>query len=170
MREARSCFNFNRLALCLSLSLSLKLVIMKFGVKVVFPVLPRYWVIPSNSTPQNNDDLICNINFNNQEIDLAKLLSFLGVLLDVNLSCFHIGQIKKLSTRLNTACYQIRVLQDIVDFNTMKTVHYAVYFFYCPAGIEFGKSHLMQLLFSNLSKLNFSKKVFEKKCKAIAKK
>lgn len=94
----------------------------------------------------------------------------MGVLLDENLLWFHIGQIKKLSTRLNTACYQIRVLQDIVDFNTMKTIYYAVYFFYCPAGIGFGKSPLMQLLFSNLSKLNFSKKVFKKKCKAIAKK
>lgn len=73
-----------------------------------------------------------------------------------------------MSTRLNSACYQIRVLQDIVDFNTMKTVYYAV-FFYCPVGIEFGESPLMQLLFSNLSKLNFSKKIFEKKCKAIAK-
>lgn len=171
MREATSCFNFNRLALCLShsLSLSLKLIIMKFGVKVVFPVLPRYSVIPSISTPQNNDDLVCNINFNNQEIDLVKLLSFLGVLLDVNLLWFQIGQIEKLSTRLNSACYQIRVLQDIVDFNTMKTVYYAV-FFLLPSQHKIWVSSLMQLLFSNLSKLNFSKKVFEKKCKAIAKK
>lgn len=89
MSEARSYFKFNSLALFLSLSLSLKLVIMKFGVKVVFPVLPSYWVIPSISNPQNNDDLICHINFNNQKIDLVKLLSFLGVLLDVNLSWFH---------------------------------------------------------------------------------
>lgn len=97
------------------------------------------------------------MNCNNQEIDLAKLFGFLGVLLDVNLSWFDIGQIKKLSIRLNTACYQIRVLQDIVDFNTM-TVYYTVCFFYCPAGIEFGKSPLMQLLFSNLSKLKFPNK------------
>lgn len=140
---------------------------MKFGVKVVFPILPTYWVIPSISTPQNNDDLICNIHFNNQEIDLAKLLNFLGVLLDVNLSWFQLGQIKKLSTRLNTACYQIRVLQDIVDFNTMKTV----YFFYCPAGIEFGKSPLMQLQYYFLTYQNliFQKRFLRKNVKQLLK-
>lgn len=147
MREARSCFNFNCLALCLSLSLSLKRVIMKFGVKVLFPVLPRYWVIPSISTPQNKVDLVCNINFNNQEIDLVKLLSFLGVLLDVNLSWFHIGQIEKLSTRLNSACYQIRVLQDIVDFNTMKTVYYAVFFLLPSRQRIWGKSFNAIIIF-----------------------
>uniref|UniRef100_A0A1B6FDF1 Reverse transcriptase domain-containing protein n=1 Tax=Cuerna arida TaxID=1464854 RepID=A0A1B6FDF1_9HEMI len=113
------------------------------------------------NTYQNKEPFVDKILFRNQELEVTSTCSFLGVLLDKNLSWkFYIDKLYK---RLNTCCFQMLVLRDSVDLQTRIIVYYSLFYSVINYGIEFWGNSTNSIKIFKVQKkflriLTFSKK------------
>jgi hypothetical protein len=85
-------------------------------------------------TIQNKQNLNFELNFNENILSFVEHTKFLGIHIDKNLTWKqHTEMVVK---KLNTACFQMYVLRNIIDLKTKLMVYYALFFSTLQYGIE----------------------------------
>lgn len=85
-------------------------------------------------TPQLRQLISNEIEFEDIKLPILKHAKFLGLEIDMNLNWYKC--IETISKRLNSACFQMLVLRDIVDLKTRIMIYYAYFHPILQYGIE----------------------------------
>lgn len=85
-------------------------------------------------TMQNRHTSIFELHYDGNLLSFVKSIKFLGVSIDQNLTWR--PHIEMTTKKLNTACFQMRVLRNVIDLKTKLIVYYAMFYSFLQYGIE----------------------------------